>query len=53
MHSIESYQFAPYPLVVMNIILYCVLAAMANPNNSNEIPKNDPQIRANKHHPKI
>ncbi len=51
--AIESYQFAPYPLVVMNLILYCVIATMANPNNSDEIIKNDSQIRTNKHYPKI
>lgn len=31
--AIESYQFPPYLLVVMNLILYCVIAAMINPDN--------------------
>jgi hypothetical protein len=30
--AIESYQFPPYPLVIMNLILYCVVAVMADPN---------------------
>jgi hypothetical protein len=30
--AIESYQFSPYPLVIMNLILYCVVAVMADPN---------------------
>lgn len=37
--AIQSYQFATYPLVVMNLILYCILAVMANPNYSTEPPK--------------
>jgi hypothetical protein len=30
--AIESYQFYLYPLVIMNLILYCVVAVMADPN---------------------
>lgn len=29
--AIKNYQFTPYPLVVMNIILYCIIAIMASP----------------------
>jgi hypothetical protein len=35
--AIESYQFSPYPLVIMNLILYCVVAVMADPNKSEDI----------------
>ena len=28
----ESHQFPPYLLVGMNLILYCMIAAMINPN---------------------
>lgn len=31
--AIESYQLPPYLLVIMNLILYCVIAAMINPDN--------------------
>jgi uncharacterized membrane protein len=31
--SIESYQLPPYLLVVMNLVLYCMIAAMVNPDN--------------------
>jgi uncharacterized membrane protein len=31
--SIESYLFSPYPLIVMNLILYFVIAIMVNPDN--------------------
>ncbi len=30
--AIESYQFPPYLLVIMNLILYCVIATMVNPD---------------------
>ena len=30
--AIESYLFPPYLLVIMNVILYCVIAAMVNPD---------------------
>jgi uncharacterized membrane protein len=29
---IESYQFPPYLLVIMNVVLYCIIAAMINPD---------------------
>ncbi len=30
---IETHQFAPYPLVFMNIILYWIIAVMASPDH--------------------
>jgi uncharacterized membrane protein len=30
--AIQSYQFPPYLLVIMNLILYCIIAAMINPD---------------------
>ncbi|MEY4541323.1 MAG: hypothetical protein RLZZ306_3080 [Bacteroidota bacterium] len=37
--AIESYQFPPYLLVIMNLVLYCVIAAMINPDNYNDSKK--------------
>ena len=37
--AIESYQFPPYLLVIMNLILYCIIAAMINPDNYNDSKK--------------
>lgn len=34
--AIESYQFPPYPLLFMNLVMYFILAAMASPNYSEE-----------------
>jgi uncharacterized membrane protein len=34
--AIENNQFSPYLLVFMNIILYCIIAAMASPDNYTE-----------------
>ena len=34
--AIENYQFTPYPLVFMNIILYCIIAAIASPDHYSE-----------------
>jgi uncharacterized membrane protein len=34
--AIESYQFSPYPLLFMNLVMYFILAAMASPSYSEE-----------------
>jgi len=34
--AIESYQFSPYPLVVMNLVMYFILATVASPSYSEE-----------------
>ena len=46
--AIENYQFTPYPLVFMNIILYCIIAAMASPDHYSE-PKSSNSNTQNKH----
>lgn len=46
--AIENYQFAPYPLVFMNIILYCIIAVIASPENYSE-PKSSNSHIQNKH----
>ncbi len=46
--AIENYQFAPYPLVFMNIILYCIIAVMASPNHYSE-PKSSNSRTQNEH----
>ncbi len=38
--AIQYYDFQPYILVVMNLILYCIIACMASEHYSN-IPKKD------------
>jgi hypothetical protein len=34
--AIESYQFSPYPLLFMNLVMYFILAAMASPSHTEE-----------------
>ena len=34
--GIESYQFSPYPLIFMNLVMYFVLAAVASPSHFEE-----------------
>ena len=46
--AIENYQFAPYPLVFMNIILYYIIAVMASPDNYFE-PKSSNSHTQNEH----
>ena len=46
--AIEFYQFTPYPLVVMNIILYCIIAVIASPNHYSEQQSSYSHIK-NKH----
>lgn len=38
--AIQYYNFQPYILVVMNLMLYCIIACMASPNCS-DAPKKD------------
>ena len=38
--AIQNYDFQPYVLVVMNLILYCVIACMASDHYS-DAPKKD------------
>jgi uncharacterized membrane protein len=38
--AIENNQFSPYPLVLMNIILYCIIASMASPDHYSESNSN-------------
>ena len=46
--AIENYQFTPYPLVFMNIILYCIIAAIASPDHYSE-PKSSDSSTQSKH----
>ena len=34
--AIENQQFSPYTLVIVNIILYCIIAVMASPDHYSE-----------------
>ena len=42
--AIQYYNFQPYILVVMNLILYCIIACMASPNCS-DAPKKDYHVQ--------
>ena len=43
--AIENYQFTPYPLVFMNIILYCIIAAIASPDHYSEPKSSEPSTQ--------
>ena len=37
--AIESYQFPTYLLVVMNLVLYCIIATVVNPDKYSDSKK--------------